>query len=429
MGTSKSSHHVHGTGIKVKVQGKPISPAKKDHALPAQPSDEILSKSGKGVVPLSPAIRHAGRSGETSRPGWQGNFTQTEKETKKSIFRLHGRAETGHSEPGQGPIRQNQKEKADQWRRWWEKAEAVAWNNWLLEGHKPGNVIDWGAPGKPFARRQTGQGRFSAHIGQILLSIGGAVLIGTAMGISVMHLFFSENPVHSTRSIDDHLTVPAKQQSESGQKESAVKEMTALPGLHAVMLQAGNYSAKNGAMKTVQNYRAEGLAAVMSESSPYRIFMGVAPNRDDALKLSAIYQKQDVPVYLKEMNVQGNMEKSDTAETLSKALNKGNRLFQQLNAVTIRDIRADPGAQTPAIAFNSDWIDQYRQFVLECQTVQKGLPQPARESLGKMFQALDQAMQSAEQAEKNPNQALLWQVQEGLVRYMVNYEQLIKDLN
>jgi stage II sporulation protein B len=377
MGTSKPSYHVHRSGIKVKVQDKPGSPLEK-------------------------------------------------KAEKKSESRLNERLGAGKTEVGTGW--HHEKTKTDQWRRWWEKAEAAGWNKWLIEGHKPHGVIDWGAPGKPFSRRKLGQSRFSSHIGQILLSIGGAILIGTAMGFSIMHLFFSENPVHSSNTIDDHLTVPAERGDSNQKEQVAEAAKIPLPSLRAVMLQAGNYSAKKGAMQTVQNYRAEGLAAVMSESSPYRIFMGVAPNRDDALKLSAIYQKQDVSVYLKDINVQGKIKKNDAAVALSSALEKGNRLFQQLSAVTIRDIQGDPNAQTPAFSFNSDWISLYRQFVLECQSMQKGLPEPARESLDRMCQALDQSMQSAEEAKKNPNQALLWQVQEGLVRYMVNYEQLAKDL-
>ena len=40
---------------------------------------------------------------------------------------------------------------------------------------------------------------------------------------------------------------------------------------------------------------------VMTDASPHRIFLGVAKNRDDALKLSVTYQKENVDVYLKDL--------------------------------------------------------------------------------------------------------------------------------
>lgn len=298
------------------------------------------------------------------------------------------------------------------------------------EEPKKKDVIEWGSPGNPFlSKRKWRKKTDSNNLTQLLLSIGGAILVGTVMGFSVLNLFFSDDSTHSSSSIDDHLpdsnvTQVKKEHSSTGSGSSTAGTSVPLPALQVVMLQAGNYSEKAGAQKMVQNYRTQGLAAVMSQQAPYRIFLGVGMNRDDALKLSAIYQKQDVDVYLKEIKIQGHVQK-EQSDKLSTIISTGHKLVQELGEASVRDIKSD-SSQAPAFTFQPSMINQYQQFVTKSQTMEASLPEPAKESLAEMIRALDQAVQSGQEAQKNPSQALLWQIQEGLVRYVTAYEQLVQ---
>jgi hypothetical protein len=315
-------------------------------------------------------------------------------------------------------------------KKWLEKVESFPLHKWMFEKKKWERVIEWGAPGNPFLQKKSRSRATPTQLWQILFSIGGAILVGTAMGFSILHLFYSNDPVHSPNSIDDHLIAPAKVGVKgSVQQGPSEKALVTLPALNAVMLQAGNFGDKAGAIKMVRQYRTDGLAAVMSENAPYRIFLGIAQNRDDALKLSAIYQKRNVPVYLKEVQVQGEMNAREAnAAQLAETLQKGNRLFQLLSELSAQGIHADPQEKGRAIGFQKGWMEDYRQFVIACQMLEKGMPDPQKKALDQMVQALDLAVQSGMEAGKFPSQALLWQIQEGLVRYVLAYELLIKYL-
>ncbi|MBA4496151.1 hypothetical protein ACFO25_11945 [Paenactinomyces guangxiensis] len=299
-------------------------------------------------------------------------------------------------------------------------------NVFQAETSKKRNIIEWGSPNNPFFQKRKPSG---TNMLQLVLSIGGAILIGTVMGFSVLQLFFSDRSVHSTYSIDNHLphATEAKKKGDSAPPSTTAAGLT-LPPLKVVMMQAGNFSEKGGAEKTVHDYRTRGLAAVMSQKAPYRIFLGIGLNRDDALKLSAIYQQQDVHVYLKELNIQGKPDslQDETVAQLSSMIQTGHRLLEQLGKLSVLHIDNDSNKTPSSFSFNQELTAQYRKFVTESQTVESALPEKARESLSDMISAMDLAIQSGQEAEKNPSQALLWQIQEGLLRYATSYEQFVQ---
>ncbi|MGA8941455.1 MAG: SPOR domain-containing protein [Thermoactinomyces sp.] len=309
------------------------------------------------------------------------------------------------------------------------KEKLDSWHKWIREGQKKKKqVVKWASPTNPSKHRKTGTKNMS-RIGQIILSALAALIIGTVMGFSVLNLFFAENSTHSSRSIDDHLQLP----SPAAEKRNPVHETTApsqpLPILEAVMLQAGNFSEKTGAEKMVKEYRAKGLAAVMSEQAPYRIYLGLAPDRDLALKLSAIYHKQDVSVYLKDVQLRGETTlKPEVYVRLNQALKLGNSLFQKLSARSAQMIGSDGSDKEPSFEMTEELTRDYQQFVVQAQPFKNHLSSETGQILDQMIQAMDQAIQSGTAFQKNPGQALLWQMQEGLTRYMAAYEQLLQTL-
>lgn len=309
------------------------------------------------------------------------------------------------------------------------KAKPDSWNKWIWEGQKKKNrVVKWASPNNPFKHRRTGA-KNTSRIWQIVWSALAALIIGTVMGFSVLNLFFAENSTHSSRSIDDHLQWP----SPAAEKRNQVHETTApsqpLPELQAVMLQAGNFSEKAGAEKMVKEYRVKGLAAVMSEQAPYRIYLGLAPDRDLALKLSAIYHDQDVSVYLKEVQLNGETAlKPEVYTPVNQSLKLGNGLFQKLSVRSAQAIGSSASDKAQSLKITEELTRDYQQFVVQTQPVKTQLPSEARQALDRMIQSMDQAVQSGTAFQKNPSQALLWQMQEGLTRYMAAYEQLLQTL-
>lgn len=297
----------------------------------------------------------------------------------------------------------------------------------------PDSEIHWGVSRSPFSK---GRAKRPGHVkqsrqpmGTVLLSVGAALVLGTIMGFSVLSLFFSDDPALSPRSIDSHLERNPSSESESASKEQ--ESVLPLADLNAVLLQGGSFTEKERAQQAIQSHRSKGRAAVMTDASPHRIYLGVAKNRDDALKLSVTYQKEKVDVYLRDLNVQGDRvrlsEKTIQAvkQDLPRFVEDGHQIFQTLAGSTTSFLGS---SSSPSFPDPSNLVEVHRRMMDAGTRLEKQLPSGARPHLQDMMMAADQAVQSAREASQNPSAALAWQTQEGLVRYALAYEALISSL-
>ncbi|SFJ41951.1 hypothetical protein [Thermoflavimicrobium dichotomicum] len=282
--------------------------------------------------------------------------------------------------------------------------------------------IGWNSPRQPFFKHK--KVKIPQPVIRLLASISGAVIVGLIMGGALLQLFFSD-PSTRLSSIDSHLPKPSPSVSNS----STATESYSLPALHVVMLQAGNFQDKQGAKEKLTAYRTQGIMAVMSERAPYRIFLGVGFSNDEALKLSTMYGKKEVDVYLKEWKVGGEVFSEPQAKKwiqteLVSALKAGNQLVKQLGNISVQKMKPHL-KQEDVFALNTETFAEYQKWVTQVQLLESKVPPAAKEALSEMIRGLDQAIQSGGAAEKNLSQALLWQIQEGLVRYIIGYDRLI----
>lgn len=125
------------------------------------------------------------------------------------------------------------------------------------------SVTNWGSR-NPYLHRS--ESLIRKEFVRFSISICTAVLVGVVMGLSILSLFFSNHTNRSDNAIDSHLP-----------RTKLENRVTALPRLHIVMLQAGTFSEEDGAQKAVEKLRAQGIGAVMSYGSPFRVFFGTSP--------------------------------------------------------------------------------------------------------------------------------------------------------
>lgn len=285
--------------------------------------------------------------------------------------------------------------------------------------------IDWRFPSTFFSNQRIGRKeRRQLPFSKLMLSLGGAILLGTVMGISMISLFFSDEPPSSTRSIDSHLqSSPPSIEKKEGGTEKKKEGSISLPKLKGVLLQGGSYKEKKGALSTVEAYRVHGWAAVMDEKPPHSIYLGIAGDQEGAKKLADQYKNEGVGVYLKEFVVEGTtLSSGDKQETtqekvLPQFVESGHQIFSMMTDQT--------SVNSSSATFAPDWeklTKSHRQFVSVAGDVNESVPKDARPHLLQMMQAIDQVVQSSDEARKNWNDALLWQIQEGLIRYALAYE-------
>ncbi|MFC4078385.1 hypothetical protein [Salinithrix halophila] len=290
--------------------------------------------------------------------------------------------------------------------------------------------IEWGSP---YSRKRSTQGKKA--VGALLLSIGAAVMIGTLMGVVVLSLFFPEGSDSSAGSIDSHLkTVPSEVEKEiAGKKKESKQEIptVTIPKLTAVLVQGGTFQEKAGAGKTVMNQRTQGLAAVMTDKAPYRIYQGAALNKGEAQKLSAGFKEKKGEVYYKDIQLGKDVPLPKGAETawkkdLPTALREGNRIFTTMAKLTVKGV-SSPGTDLDFQSARKDVNQAYTRFSKVRDSVEKGLSDQTMADWIQMVRAMDLVVQST-QTEK-PNKTVLWQIQEGLVRYALAYEKFIETLS
>lgn len=279
------------------------------------------------------------------------------------------------------------------------------------------DVIDWSSPGKPFSREKKDQ-RTIVHI---FISIAGALLVGTVMGLSVLALFFSDHPSANSNSIDAHLP---KKSDKTSAVDKPVKQNPAaststginLPELKVSLLQAGNYQSKSSATKVAEKYRTKGFAAVMSDQAPFRIYLGVASNKTNAQQLSKQYAAKGITVFVKSQTFAGKVSK---LEGLLETLKIGNQLFTQLQAISVESITKSKKIQIP-----KDLKEKQLAF-MKANQKSNAYPAETRAAMMELARGLDQAVQGATELSKHQNTTLAWFIQEGLVRYTTGYEQLL----
>ncbi len=256
------------------------------------------------------------------------------------------------------------------------------------------------------------------HMIKMILSIIGAILLGLIMGGALLQLFFSDQPARLS-SIDSNLPRP----SQTTMDQPLVSEE--LPSLKVFLLQAGNYSDKQGAQGKVKTLKDQGKMAVMSQQAPYRIFVGIGSSRDEALKLSFTH-RGELEVFLKEWSIGGgklptNPQQKEVQANLVHTLQTGHDLLYHLSHLSTEQVSQNQQA-TASSTIDQKLLTQYEQWLTNLRQLEATLPAGAVHSLKQMKQGMEQAMQSAKAAMQTSDPTLWWQIQEGLILYVMGYE-------
>lgn len=297
-----------------------------------------------------------------------------------------------------------------------------------LEDNRDQEVIEWSSPNNPFQRKHRSKGLSWKKTGlQILLSSIGAIILGSIMGISVLSIFFNEDNQTSKNSIDSHLVKGDSKSNQDSPTHVSSNTDQVLPPMRVYLLQTGNYMNKEDAQKAVYQFREKGLAAVLSDQSPYQIYLGMSLDAKQANQLVEKMKIDGIVVNPKEINITTKNELSDSLQSLNGVVTIGNQIVQTLTPATVSQLTSTE--ELKPFPFSLEYLEKHRRFVSESQSVMANMPSSAKESLSEMVRGIDQAIQGAEEAQKNPNSALLGLIQEGLIRYSTSYQQLIQNLN
>ena len=268
----------------------------------------------------------------------------------------------------------------------------------VTEMEKSSNEIYWHTPMIRSVRKK--RKRDKQEIFSMFLSIIGAILVGVIMGFSILSIFFTNESTYSKNSIDSHLYLPKREDQKSLQRSEEV-----------YLLQAGIFQHRAGAEEKVRSYRKQGLAAIISATSPYRIYLGISFDRKGAYQLAKAYQAKGINVYIKKQTIA--FGRPNNRDSLSSWIHRSSSIVKELSRLSIEGL-----SKEGSIHLQPQIEKEYQQILAEANRRKEHLSKSEKAKMMKLLQALDQAVQGANESKVNPSQALMFQIQEGLVRYV-----------
>lgn len=275
----------------------------------------------------------------------------------------------------------------------------------------------------PLKKEAKRAGTFNHPLIKLVVSVGSGVLVGTLMGFLILKVFIGGAGLpQKGNTIDAHLEKSSG--SETGDHVQTEKTASELPELQPIWVQGGVYSDKSGADERANERRESGQAAVVYKSDDqYRVFYGIGLTRDDALKIAAEMKEIGEDVYLKDdlsvTSISVDDVPSEQGEILHRLTEEGQQIVSTLSTLSAAHIVGDETAGDLERMERS-----HRNFVAELTQLNQLLTAEQQQMLSTMDQALAQSMEAAKQYQKDRSVGYMWQVQEGLMQYVIAYEQL-----
>lgn len=277
---------------------------------------------------------------------------------------------------------------------------------------------------------------------KITASVAGAVVTGIAFGFLVLSMFSGDGTDSGRVQPVDGTTVPQQQgearlqagqsneveASSAAANESVTDMAVNLTARTYTFVQGGVFSSSQSADSAIADFRKKGLAAVSDAGEKYPVYVGMALNRDEALGLTREFQQRQLEVMIKPFEIPAVAKikwNGNQNHLFQSYMSQGDKLVQQIAAQTIVHLgkenptALDQKALQAIKATHQSWSGT-------ASAVSDGLGEVGRAALPRMNSALNTAVVSLEEYNKNPSQALLWEAQTALMQYLVAEKELLK---
>ena len=298
---------------------------------------------------------------------------------------------------------------------------------------------------KSFTRKSYIKRRGTPPWFKIAASAGGAVITGILFGAFVLSMFASNESllevVTPEQTIEQQETSPPVLDAAESQtipenldipntgvtSEQAGTIQVTIPQRSYFVLQNGMFSEIDGAEQAIQQLQLNGFTGVYDKLENYYVYAGITINRDDALFLSHQLQENGLETYIKSLEmpvataIQWNGSAGDSFDTY---VAEGTRLVEMISNISLLHLA---GSQ-PTTLDNSTVAalkTTHQNWTQVNASVSKGLPERALPLHQNMVTAINTAMLSMEEYQKNPSHAYLWQAQKAVIQYVLTERQLL----
>ncbi|WP_201007622.1 SPOR domain-containing protein [Paenibacillus glycanilyticus] len=282
---------------------------------------------------------------------------------------------------------------------------------------------------------------------KVFLSVAGALATGALFGYLLLSLFTNTpdqsdsnnklaNPVNgsvtnpsASPSGGKTNTIGGTSSPSTGQTAGRVK--LDIPLQSYQLLQYGVFSNTEGRDAAIKELSDKGLAAAgLQTANDYRVYAGMAIDRDRALALSNDLG-EDVPVYIKQIDIQvpEQFPFAGDAKSATAFMNNTIGLIGMLDELALTQLE-QPSLSPLSSAAAESWKTEYQKWTGSVKAMQAGVTDESGKAfLIKLIQSMNTAAKSLEEYDKKPSQSHLWAVQDALMDAVATQKQWYESIN
>ncbi|WP_088033228.1 SPOR domain-containing protein [Evansella clarkii] len=271
----------------------------------------------------------------------------------------------------------------------------------------------------PFQRKKKNSSGVSFNLNfifhSVFLAIAAAVITGGIFGFIMLNIFTGgDNP--SDPAADGGLSVTTG--TAAGAVVPAGEDGSrSVPPLNLYVIQGGAFSLKEKAEETASALRGGDFPAVITENTdPLYLFIGIGSSKEDAEKLSVIYNERGTETYIKSYDITGS---TGIPEEWAGFFEKGTSWMEKAATITAKDISGEALSNEEV----TDMLQAGQAWEEEFQGLSGETDKPYFQEAGEWLKTGEPALRMYSSSVYSSSSA--WEVQEALIKTMIAYEKLI----
>ncbi len=247
-----------------------------------------------------------------------------------------------------------------------------------------------------------------------------AIIVGVGFGFMVLTAFTGDND-GTTASL---MPPTGEVEAIAANGQAAGVEVT-LPDLSVEIVQGGAFSTSEKGNEIVSAIKDRGQAAVLkTDGDPMYMFIGLGLQKEEAGRLTQIYQQHGQDTYVKPFAVNGSLQSIDN-EAVAEFFTQGGSMFNDL----VRFSVAGLSGQSVAMENIDQFLGQYQKWNDQGATVIAQLPESAQPHAQQFITSMSGAAAEIAGYKGEQTDGKLWGIQQHLLEALLAYDALIHTLN
>lgn len=244
-----------------------------------------------------------------------------------------------------------------------------------------------------------------------------AIIVGVGFGFMVLTAFTGDADQSTTASL-----VPANEAIETVANGQAAA--VTLPDLSVEIVQGGAFSSSEKGNEIVSSIKSRGQAAVLkTDGDPMFMFIGLGLQKEEAGRLSQIYQQHGQDTYVKPFAVNGSMHSVEN-EAVKEFFAQGGGMFNDLARFSVAGL----SGQSYALENIDTFLEQYQKWNNQGSTVIAELPAEAQGHAEQFLSSMAGAATQIEGYKGNQEEANLWGIQQHLLEALLAYDAFVQTI-